>query len=97
MLVSIKNFIGTKRTKRVQTWFVKVRLKELQCPAQISDLNPTEYFWDELPNVAEESENPTSTLYNLVEILPRKILFYYRVYYNEKAGTKSTVSKIIWL
>lgn len=54
-------FTGAKRSRHVparqcpcakvksrKTWFDKVGLKELKCPAQRHNLNPSERLWDEL-------------------------------------------------
>ncbi|MCI4379485.1 hypothetical protein PGIGA_G00228800 [Pangasianodon gigas] len=36
------------KARSMKTWFAKIDLEELECPAQSPDLNPTEHVWDDL-------------------------------------------------
>ncbi|MCJ8750006.1 hypothetical protein PDJAM_G00194350 [Pangasius djambal] len=41
------------KASSMKTWFAKVGVEELKCPAQSPDLNHTDHFWDELEHKAK--------------------------------------------
>lgn len=67
----------------MKTWFARIGMEELKCPAQIPDFNPAEHLWStncapgpphltsksDLTNtpVAEGTQIPPATLQNLVK------------------------------
>lgn len=62
----------------MKTWFAKVGVEELECPAETPDLNRTEHLYDEFESpVLEWAQIPPATLQNPEECFPRKHGGYY--------------------
>ena len=49
------------KARSIQKWFFEIGVEELDCPAQISDLNPIEHLWDEMEcRLQARPNHPTS-------------------------------------